>query len=801
MSKKSRERRDRHKNIQPDSYYYDGIFEVARFGKNTLIKNHRTPEQQMKYIRHLQTEYPVKYAEISKKVFLLREKVAQCDPYSLLMFLRSAVLSLEMNTFSEFEYSVEANAIIRASEYVQSLLVSTKNKYKSPISEEKQGALYEEILADFIELYKEVQIFYFYWAEHTQDSTGISGDYLDNIVEAQYMYWVRGNRYQIFELEPLKSLLPPHDTVLQELFGMSANDIICGLEKLRYSLSQGYADAMMELFGEYQRFVEATRTGMEPEAAYMSRMKQTRKIADKVFGSDLIDVKAITGWDDRFINALSLEVGEYQSFWNDSEFSGWPIIELPVARKPFIKISGTSYAFLYYALFDNIYRNIQKSIIQRKPEYQNSWKERQTHASEKMVAELFHKLLPNSEIYTGNYYPVNASLKKMNENDIIIIYQNYLFIIEVKAGAFPSTPPITDFNAHISAYHNLAEKADSQCSRTLDYITKHSPAQFYGHDKTPTFCLPELKSFDDIFTFSVTVDNFNEFASKAEKVSVISLKEKTIVISYDDLLTYSGYFSSPLYFLHYLKQRKAAISVPEYRVNDELDHLGLYINQNLYALNPPQFSDVRNIFPYGFRKDLDKYFCMLFLDPSKAHKPTQNLPKKICEILDCLEDNISPEKILLAHFLLDLPADLKVDFVGQIEHVLQRQKELGWAVPVMAFGEIKYCAFITMPGIKPYTVAEQLDYTYSVASRNEKIPVMWISLEYDGSGRLISAQGKKCWFSDLEGNDIERIKIMGCKKAKDWVALYKKLHKKIGRNDNCPCGSGKKYKFCCLNNE
>ncbi|HCX44189.1 MAG TPA: hypothetical protein DHN18_06025 [Oscillibacter sp.] len=24
------------------------------------------------------------------------------------------------------------------------------------------------------------------------------------------------------------------------------------------------------------------------------------------------------------------------------------------------------------------------------------------------------------------------------------------------------------------------------------------------------------------------------------------------------------------------------------------------------------------------------------------------------------------------------------------------------------------------------------------------------------------------------------------------------VHGKIGRNDYCPCGSGKKYKFCCI---
>ena len=44
------------------------------------------------------------------------------------------------------------------------------------------------------------------------------------------MYWVRGNRYQIFELEPIKALLPPHDDALLELFGVSSSAVIDGLE-------------------------------------------------------------------------------------------------------------------------------------------------------------------------------------------------------------------------------------------------------------------------------------------------------------------------------------------------------------------------------------------------------------------------------------------------------------------------------------------------------------------------------------------------------------------------------------------
>ena len=43
----------------------------------------------------------------------------------------------------------------------------------------------------------------------------------------------------------------------------------------------------------------------------------------------------------------------------------------------------------------------------------------------------------------------------------------------------------------------------------------------------------------------------------------------------------------------------------------------------------------------------------------------------------------------------------------------------------------------------------------------KKIPVMWISLEYDEKNKLVSAEGKKCFFSDLKGDDIERIRRIG----------------------------------------
>ena len=60
--------------------------------------------------------------------------------------------------------------------------------------------------------------------------------------------------------------------------------------------------------------------------------------------------------------------------------------------------------------------------MQRKLEYLEDWKEKQTQASEEMVKELFLKLLPGAEAHVSNYYPVRNSLKQTNENDIMLLH-------------------------------------------------------------------------------------------------------------------------------------------------------------------------------------------------------------------------------------------------------------------------------------------------------------------------------------------------------------------------------------------
>ena len=42
-------------------------------------------------------------------------------------------------------------------------------------------------------------------------------------------------------------------------------------------------------------------------------------------------------------------------------------------------------------------------------------------------------------------------------------------------------------------------------------------------------------------------------------------------------------------------------------------------------------------------------------------------------------------------------------------------------------------------------------------------------------------------------------KAGGYKKYFESLKQFKLSSNKIGRNDNCPCASGRKYKKCCIN--
>ncbi len=92
------------------------------------------------------------------------------------------------------------------------------------------------------------------------------------------------------------------------------------------------------------------------------------------------------------------------------------------------------------------------------------------------------------------------------------------------------------------------------------------------------------------------------------------------------------------------------------------------------------------------------------------------------------------------------------------------------------------------------SLTEEVDMDNLTEESNIKLSLDFEKLYYN------MLEAKADWLYKLPQWD----NVLTKEKRKDIKKEYNKAHtvvkgKKIGRNEPCPCGSGKKYKKCCLN--
>lgn len=788
-----------------DDYYTNGKIELARLGKLVAMKNHYTQKEIDQRNADIASHYDQVKKEIDELVDEIRKEISECDPLALLMAATDYSFCQFLQVTSEIQQDSEQIDITRITEYVQSIIISQKGNYIATSEEEDPSDRFFKIFDNIQMLYNKCRSYYFVWASKAQVEGTYSMEDIDYIMESQLLSAVRGNRYQFQQLKDLEVLISPHSSKLSEIYGISALELMDGLKKLEYSLSGAKLDSYKDIMNSHKEFCEMAENfpGMDLDSimdAIRQKLDQGN-VLEKCFGPALYDVKRVTGWPDTFVDKLSYGSGEASGFLDTEEFAGWPGQNLPVQKRPFVTINDTVYCFDYYNLFDNIYRILQKNIKEYDSSYANTWSKLQCAASEGLVAEKLKKILPNSKIYIGNYYPKSSSLKEMDENDVLAICDDVILIVEVKAGSFTYTPALTDLQAHYKSFSALIEKADAQCVRTLNYIKSTDTAVFYDKDKHQRFVINGTgKKF---YTLCVTVDNFNVFEAKIEKTRFFNMNSGTIAISLDDFDIYEEYFDSELCFLHFLKQRDAATRVKNLMLNDELDHLGMYIENNTYAHWARQYGDCNYFSAVGFREDLDAYFAGLYNERLKCKKPEQSIPEYIRKILKYLEINTIEHRVRIAEFLLDFSPDTREQFNQQVERKRKVCKDFGSVNPFWCESDyFIYCCFVSIPGVKKDTLDHKKYLYANMMDRKRHIGwCMDVDLDERGEVKNFSYEYLTLEQYGDDGytkKDIEQyIAFIKERRSAEGICVPRPKKVKIYPNEPCPCGSGKKYKKCC----
>lgn len=815
MSKKKHKNKGR--KIKPDQVEHIGPLRFARYGKYVHVQNLLDEQQLNEIIQKSAKEFPNVCSTIDQSVARVRDLVKTFDPLLLLQcgfftFVRSAI-----GKTSESEYEPEDIIKHRMIEYIQSVIVST------PIQDDATGcfdqASWDKLYNCIMELYSNLNLSYHIsHSAHLKLNSDNYDENFDELFVTAQMLWttVRGKRYQIYDIPHLESLLLPHDEIFKELFNVSISEFLAGLKRLQWNLTEGLPDAVIRI-KEINEIIksdlqkEITNNDSEdlPEIIKnIVRDKKLETVSEELFGKfigfDLFDVKKNTNFPDNILNELSFEPGEYLAFYEPGKYCGWPLRLLPVQIRPFLKVGEKFHCFDLHNLFDYLYRVIQRLVIRLRPDYKNIWNEKQKFVSENLPFQLFRRILPKAHVFRSVYHRWRTGKdNKLNwcETDGLIIYDDHLIIVEVKGGAFTYTPPATDFPSYLNSIKSLLLKPAEQAKRFLDYLESDSYVEIFDSKQNPIAKL-NRSQFRHITLCCVTLDSLTTLAAQHESIPLVNngLKAYPIwSVSVDDLRVYADIFTSPLTFLHFLQERQRAYQYPRLSTNDELEHISLYLTHNRYVDLADSLHPADKVTPTGFLKQIDQYYHDLMIDPASAKKPSQKLPSRIREILNFLDDSELQGRGKAATYLLDMSGENRRNFSAGIEEAIRRQKVKKRLIPFSFFGETKITVFCCIKGIVVPPDEWKREYVFAFLLRSNDKERLSLSLFFDLNAKLTDVEYDFLSAKDIPSNRIQEIKALSAKQANDYIRAYlnETGKKKIGRNEVCPCGSGKKYKKCC----
>jgi len=717
--------------------------------------------------------------EIDEKVSIIADKVRKLPPDELLKRAYWEMAAHHMNIDSEIKIDQEAAISLRMVDYIQSIIASVKP------AESIQEIVAEEDWQQLRALIKDLfSLVNFEYQICRSASTRKSNPHYNRDFDKYYfkaqLYWcnIRGHQYIVHGIPFFRSLLLPHNEVLKELFGISSEELIDAIQKIQDSLTFGI-DKLMKDLKQFQKIttkeLEKITKEMEPVSqedlpVIMSKVIEENgwetwqeDVLGRLLGLDLFDLEKLTNLPSAMLDELSWTPGQDSEFFAEGDYKGWPLRIWPIFKRPFIKLYSGYYCFELFTFFNNFYRALQRLIVRMKPEYSSQWNQKQKDVSEQIPCELLQKLLPGAQINQSVYYRWNtgqAGNRQWCEVDALVVFDDHLFIIEVKAGAFTYTPPAIDFPAYIESLKNLILKPVEQGKRFLEYLLSDDEVALFDRNQKQIGNISK-NEFEHIIICAITLDPFTELAARVEHLEKIGIdvgEHPVWSISLSDLMVYADIFDNPLTFLHYIEQRTIAFKTKRVFVEDELDHLGLYLKHNVYSEYAKELDAKGSIRWHGYRSAIDSYFSNKLSDPSSASPLTQNMPERLRQIIYLLSLSHEPGRRKVSSALLDCSGEWRDYITTNIDDLLKEQSVIGRAKPRSTYGGMNITMFCWQKGIMVRDEKLALDHTRAAMLVTEDKGRLLLELFFDQVGDLVDVNFKFLEIGEIPKQDLPRLR-------------------------------------------
>lgn len=805
------------RKVAPDDFFEHDPFSMARFGNLTVVQSNWKPDQFEAYNKHLAESYPRIVSEIDALIVEATTLISATEPLSLLRqaWWERAAAYVKINS----EVKVEAEHVHkqRMIDYVQSLIAATR---PTENQNEADEATWQRLSKAVKSIFEKLNPWFFISeSAHRRATLPEINEATEEFRFRAQIIWcnVSGAEYQTHNIPALRELLVPQSDNIKKAYGLDGEQLCDELAKVWHSLTMGIGEAFQAMEEFRQESLDALeadiQAGIAGEGTLAEQMDRTvvrhglAEERDAVFGKflglDLFDLQKVTDLPIELLNDFAWSPGQETDFLSAGNLKGWPLRIWPTFKRPFLKVGERYYCFDQTILFDHFFRQLEKRVYQVDEATKQAWIATRKDVTERLPFEYLARILPQATQLQEIYFPLAEDGKKarMYETDGIVIYDDHLFVIEVKSGAFTYTDPTTDFNAHLKSLEGLLADPAKQGTRFLKYLRgAEEVSVFDKHGKE----VLRIRNDDyrQVTLCAITLDQFTEIAAQTQRVSEIGVAvgtEPLWALSLGDLRVYADIFSNPLEFLHFIEQRKKAFASPNVQLDDELDHLGLYLEHNHYVkhLEDAMRDPKARIQTLGYRQKIDEFYSARLRDPSTISPPRQEMPSLMVNLLDLLAVSGKPGRSEFAAYILDLGGFWHTDIFNHVQHEIERAPN-AQPRPFYLHGDVRLTVAPWSERWGDSLSKEMLEYVKAIMLLHGEIDRHLLELTFDAEGRLNAADWRVVRHSDI--SFLERPKLVEMAESLRERRLRKvaATEKSIGRNEQCPCGSGKKFKKCCI---
>jgi len=458
------------------------------------------------------------------------------------------------------------------------------------------------------------------------------------------------------------------------------------------------------------------------------------------------------------------------------------------ATHPFVKIGDNVYiSFLEYSAFSALYENPFYWIASDK-KYMGQHSQSRGSFVEEFTERMLLKVFPEKHVHRNIIFRDNAG-KAVGEADAILFYGYRAFIVQAKSKRLTLASWNGDDNAIASDFQAAVQHAYDQAIDCVRHLQNGVTAYVDG----VALDVGAHGPFREFYPICITSEHYPALSMQSSVLLQQAAEPQVYPAIVTDIFTLDiivEMLDTPLYFTDYLAKRAKVGN--RLHVSHELVALGWYIKNNIYIKENSMY-----VLADDVMVDLDLAVLVRRQGlPGKA-LPDGQLNRfddtPIAPILDFIKVSERPDIQRLGEVLLSMSAETSAELsrgISQARSMTMRDLgrhdisiclEGGGGITVHCnAARSKEAAASLTAHCNMRKYVEKADAWYGVAVGLDGDPMFMTGLEFP-------------WQYDAELEaDSGPLRLSRITHA---------LHgsRKIGRNHLCPCGSGRKYKRCCLN--